>query len=48
MSIKPDHMSNIAAGRKNREFGKHVIPSSVHRIWFYTTVPVFLGPCGID
>lgn len=40
MSIKPIHMSNIATCRKNHEYRKYLLPSSVHRIWFYTTAPV--------
>lgn len=40
MSIKPEHMNNIASGAKNHEYRGYLLPSSVHRIWFYTTTPV--------
>jgi predicted transcriptional regulator len=40
MSIKPEHMSNIAAGRKNHEYRGYLLPSSVRRLWLYTTAPL--------
>ena len=40
MSIKPEHMRNIASGVKNHEYRGYLLPSSVRRIWFYTTAPV--------
>ncbi|GFF41869.1 hypothetical protein IFM46972_06685 [Aspergillus udagawae] len=40
MSIKPEHMSNIAAGRKNHEYRGYLLPSSVRRLWLYTTAPI--------
>ncbi|KAL2841160.1 hypothetical protein BJY01DRAFT_257158 [Aspergillus pseudoustus] len=39
MSIKPEHMRNIAAGTKNHEYRRYLLPSSVRRIWLYTTAP---------
>lgn len=40
MSTKPEQMSNIASGVKNHEYRGYILPSSVRRIWFYTTTPV--------
>ncbi|KAJ5296013.1 hypothetical protein PENANT_c001G03570 [Penicillium antarcticum] len=40
MSIKPEHMSNIASGTKNHEYRSYLLPSDVRRIWFYTTKPI--------
>ncbi|WEW56706.1 hypothetical protein PRK78_002154 [Emydomyces testavorans] len=40
MSIKPEHINNIAAGTKNHEYRHYLLPSSVRRIWFYTTAPI--------
>ncbi|KAJ5374196.1 hypothetical protein N7517_006202 [Penicillium concentricum] len=40
MSIKPEHMRNIASGAKNHEYRGYLLPPSVRRIWFYTTSPV--------
>jgi predicted transcriptional regulator len=40
MSIKPEHMDNIAAGLKNHEYRRYLLPATVHRIWFYTSAPV--------
>lgn len=40
MSIKPEHMGNIASGAKNHEYRGYLLPQKVHRIWFYTTLPV--------
>ncbi|GIJ92099.1 hypothetical protein Asppvi_011074 [Aspergillus pseudoviridinutans] len=40
MSIKPEHMSNIAAGRKNHEYRGYLLPSTVRRLWLYTTAPI--------
>ncbi|KAB8257896.1 hypothetical protein BDV32DRAFT_151873 [Aspergillus pseudonomiae] len=39
MSIKPEHMQNISTGAKNHEYRRYLLPSSVRRIWFYTTAP---------
>ncbi|KAJ5249444.1 hypothetical protein N7524_011760 [Penicillium chrysogenum] len=39
MSIKPEHMTNIASGAKNYEYRGYLLPRKIHRIWFYTTVP---------
>ncbi|KAL2842643.1 hypothetical protein BJX68DRAFT_244620, partial [Aspergillus pseudodeflectus] len=40
MSIKPTHMTNIALGKKNHEYRRYLLPSSVRRLWLYTTAPV--------
>ena len=40
MSIKPEHMSNIASGAKNHEYRRYLLPSAVTHIWFYTSAPV--------
>ncbi|PGH06875.1 hypothetical protein GX51_02120 [Blastomyces parvus] len=40
MSIKPEHIDNIATRAKNHEYRRYLLPSSVRRIWFYTTRPV--------
>ncbi|KAI4210731.1 MAG: hypothetical protein LQ351_006406 [Letrouitia transgressa] len=40
MSIKPEHMANIASGAKIHEYRKYLLPPSVRYIWFYTTAPV--------
>jgi hypothetical protein len=40
MSIKPTHMTNIALGTKNHEYRRYLLPSSVQRLWLYTTAPV--------
>ncbi|KAI9370280.1 hypothetical protein BJX61DRAFT_100816 [Aspergillus egyptiacus] len=40
MSIKPEHMSNIAIGRKNHEYRRYLLPATVRRVWLYTTAPV--------
>lgn len=42
MSIKPEHMHNIATGVKNHEYRRYLLPSSVRRIWFYKSSPVSL------
>ncbi|KAL4862893.1 hypothetical protein BDV12DRAFT_178212 [Aspergillus spectabilis] len=39
MSIKPEHISNIANRTKNHEYRRYLLPSTVQRIWFYTTAP---------
>ncbi|OXV10758.1 hypothetical protein Egran_01483 [Elaphomyces granulatus] len=39
MSIKPEHMANIATRLKNHEYRRYLLPSSVRRIWFYTSAP---------
>ncbi|OAX81659.1 hypothetical protein ACJ72_04002 [Emergomyces africanus] len=39
MSIKPEHISNIASRAKNHEYRRYLLPSSVRHIWFYTTAP---------
>jgi hypothetical protein len=40
MSIKPEHISNIASGLKNHEYRSYRLPSCVRRIWFYTSAPI--------
>ena len=40
ISIKPIHMANIASRTKTHEFRKYLIPTSVKRMWFYTTAPI--------
>ena len=40
MSIKPEHMANIASGAKNHEYRRYLLPSAISHIWFYTTAPV--------
>lgn len=40
MSIKPEHMSNIASGAKNHEYRRYLLPQKIHRIWFYITHPI--------
>ncbi|OJD11360.1 hypothetical protein AJ78_07852 [Emergomyces pasteurianus Ep9510] len=40
MSIKPEHIDNIATRAKNHEYRRYLLPSSVRRIWFYTTRPI--------
>lgn len=40
MSIKPEHMANIASGAKNHEYRRYLLPSSICYIWFYTTAPI--------
>lgn len=40
MSIKPEHIHNISTGAKNHEYRKYLLPSSVKRIWFYTSTTV--------
>ncbi|MCJ1345844.1 hypothetical protein MMC31_004053 [Peltigera leucophlebia] len=40
MSIKPEHMANIASGAKNHEYRRYLLSSSISYIWFYTTVPI--------
>lgn len=40
MSIKPNHMGDIASGAKNHEYRLYLLSQMVRRIWFYTTVPV--------
>ncbi|KAL3462790.1 hypothetical protein BJX64DRAFT_288001 [Aspergillus heterothallicus] len=39
MSIKPEHMSNIARGAKNHEYRRYLLPATVKRVWLYTTAP---------
>jgi predicted transcriptional regulator len=39
ISIKPNHMQNIALRLKTHEFRNYFIPPSVKRMWFYTTAP---------
>jgi predicted transcriptional regulator len=39
MSIKPEHMDNIAARHKNHEYRRYLLPPSVRHIWFYTSAP---------
>ncbi|KAF7586211.1 hypothetical protein BBP40_009290 [Aspergillus hancockii] len=40
MSIKPEHMKNIAAKAKNHEYRRYLLPSTVRHIWLYTTAPI--------
>lgn len=40
MSIKPDHMANIASGVKNHEYRRYLLPPSIQYIWFYTSAPI--------
>jgi predicted transcriptional regulator len=40
MSIKPEHIANIASRLKNHEYRRYLLPSSVRRIWFYTSSPI--------
>ncbi|OBR09456.1 hypothetical protein CH63R_08221 [Colletotrichum higginsianum IMI 349063] len=40
ISIRPEHMENIVAGRKNYEFRNYKIPHTVSRMWLYVTQPV--------
>lgn len=40
MSVRPEHMANIASGEKNHEYRKYSLPMTVKRVWFYTTAPV--------
>ncbi|KAJ5154847.1 uncharacterized protein N7500_010286 [Penicillium coprophilum] len=40
MSIKPEHMQNIASGSKNHEYRSYLLPPSIQHIWFYTTSPI--------
>lgn len=39
MSIRPEHISNIASRLKTHEFRNYLLPASVQRIWFYTVAP---------
>lgn len=39
ISIMPVHMANIASRVKTHEFRRYLIPTSVKRMWFYTTAP---------
>jgi hypothetical protein len=39
MSIKPEHINNIASQVKNHEYQKYLLPASVQRIWLYTSMP---------
>ena len=39
MSIRPEHMHSIATSAKNHEYRRYLLPSTVRRIWFYTTAP---------
>lgn len=40
LSIKPEHISNIALRLKNHDYRRYLLPKSVQRIWFYTTAPI--------
>lgn len=40
MSIKPEHIANIATRLKNHEYRRYLLPPHVRRIWFYTTAPI--------
>jgi predicted transcriptional regulator len=39
MSIKPEHMQNIASRSKNHEYRSYLLSSSIQHIWFYTSSP---------
>jgi hypothetical protein len=39
ISIKPIHMAHIVSRAKNHEFRKYLIPTSVKRMWLYTSSP---------
>jgi hypothetical protein len=39
ISIKPIHMAHIVSRVKNHEFRKYLIPTSVTRMWLYTSSP---------
>jgi predicted transcriptional regulator len=39
ISIKPIHIGNIVSRLKTHEFRKYLVPNSVRRMWFYTSVP---------
>jgi len=40
MSIKPEHIQNIASRSKNHEYRSYLLPQSIRQIWFYTSSPV--------
>ncbi|CAG8924216.1 unnamed protein product [Penicillium salamii] len=40
MSIKPEHIENIAWRTKNHEYRSYLLPQSIQRIWFYTSSPI--------
>ncbi|CAG8385458.1 unnamed protein product [Penicillium salamii] len=40
MSIKPEHIQNIALRTKNHEYRSYLLPQSIQRIWFYTSSPI--------
>ena len=40
ISIKPVHIAHIASRLKTHEFRRYLIPTSVKRMWLYTTAPV--------
>jgi hypothetical protein len=40
ISIKPEHINNIATGAKNHEYRRYLLPSSIRHVWFYTTAPL--------
>lgn len=37
LSIKPEHLTNIANRRKNHEYRKYKLAEGVSRLWFYET-----------
>ncbi|KXG46354.1 uncharacterized protein PGRI_052100 [Penicillium griseofulvum] len=40
MSIKPEHIQNIASRSKNHEYRTYLLPPTITHIWFYTTSPI--------
>ena len=39
ISIRPQHVGNIASRKKNHEFRSYLIPPTVKRLWIYETSP---------
>ncbi|KAJ5097124.1 hypothetical protein N7456_007845 [Penicillium angulare] len=37
LAIKPEHLDNIATGRRNHEYRKYRLRDGVTRLWFYET-----------
>ncbi len=40
LSIKPEHMANVATGCKNHEYRRYLLPPTTRHVWFYTTAPI--------
>ncbi|KAJ2901287.1 uncharacterized protein MKZ38_001996 [Zalerion maritima] len=40
ISIHPEHVQSIAARTKNHEYRNYLLPSTISRLWVYTTAPV--------